>query len=157
MNYYAGIGSRSMPPEQGIILTQFAWHLEQAGYCLRSGGAEGADQAFEKGVTDPKMKEILIPKDSNRAAEAIAARIHPAWGRCGSVGRKCHGRNVMQLFGRDLQTPAELVVAWTPNGAEIGGSRTVLVLARENNIPVFNLGRDGEDERLMRFLYGIYG
>lgn len=153
VKYYAGIGSRSCPYAMQTIITQYAWHMERAGFILRSGGAEGADQAFEKGVGDPKMKEILVPIDSNDAAEAIAATIHPNWPACNRFARFCHGRNVMQVLGRDLKTPAEVLIAWTPQGREVGGSRTALVVARQNNIPIFNLGRDGDEKLLMEFLY----
>ena len=47
--YYAGIGSRETP---GLMLGAFARigeFLAKKGYTLRSGGADGADTAFEVG------------------------------------------------------------------------------------------------------------
>jgi len=48
--YYAGIGSRSTPAEVLGKMTSIAGKLCDLGYVLRSGGAPGADTAFEAGV-----------------------------------------------------------------------------------------------------------
>jgi predicted Rossmann fold nucleotide-binding protein DprA/Smf involved in DNA uptake len=49
--YYAGIGARSTPPQILSVMTRLASKLEGMGYTLRSGGAAGADTAFERGVS----------------------------------------------------------------------------------------------------------
>lgn len=154
MRYYTGIGSRTTPPDIQALMTQIATRLELDGFTLRSGGAPGADKAFERGVRDPENKQILMPGDASPEAEEIASRIHPAWDRCNEYARNCHGRNVMQLLGQTLQAPSEFVIAWTPGGEDIGGSRTVLVLARQYKIPTYNLAH-AEDERLLMELLGI--
>jgi predicted Rossmann fold nucleotide-binding protein DprA/Smf involved in DNA uptake len=46
---YAGIGSRSTPPETLPLIESIAARLAEKGWVLRSGGADGADSAFEKG------------------------------------------------------------------------------------------------------------
>lgn len=140
MRCYAGIGARATPPDVLDYMREFAEHFEKKGWVLRSGGAEGADTAFESGIRDVKNKDILLPNDTNPEAEEIARLIHPAWERCSRYARQCHGRNVMQVLGRDLVTPVEFVVAWTQNGELVGGTRTALVLAGQRDIPVFNLG-----------------
>ena len=50
---YAGIGSRSTPPEVQAVMRTLANNLEYTGFTLRSGGAKGADSAFEHGVEKP--------------------------------------------------------------------------------------------------------
>lgn len=55
---YTGIGSRETPPEIQEIMTNYARKLDKLGFILRSGGAMGADTAFEKGSTN---KEIYLP------------------------------------------------------------------------------------------------
>ena len=88
--FYAGIGSRKCPPEILFLMTASAEKLAQRGYTLRSGGASGADSAFEAGAT---RKEIYLPWrgfNSNESrlctidplAYAMAERYHPAWNRC---------------------------------------------------------------------------
>lgn len=59
--YYAGIGSRETPEDVLEYMELLAIRLGKLGYILRSGGAGGADTAFELGVVDPKLKEIYIP------------------------------------------------------------------------------------------------
>lgn len=53
---YAGIGSRETPRSILDLMTAIARKLEALGYTLRSGGATGADTAFEEGVE--RLKEI---------------------------------------------------------------------------------------------------
>ena len=48
---YAGIGSRQTPPEMLEAMTELARELERSGWHLHSGGADGADTAFENGTT----------------------------------------------------------------------------------------------------------
>ena len=50
MKKYAGIGSRKVPDDIGGLMTSISEKLCQKGYLLRSGGAEGSDKKFEKGV-----------------------------------------------------------------------------------------------------------
>ena len=146
MKYYAGVGSRSTPKEIQINMACMAEALESIGYILRSGGAEGADQAFERGVREPEHKQIFRPKTHTPSleAEAIASQIHPAWHMCSLYARACHGRNVCQVLGESLKDPVEFVVCWTPNAEEVGGTRTAIVLAKQRNIPVYNLADRGQ-------------
>ena len=60
--WYAGIGSRKAPKEAIDRMAELAEELAGKGYTLRSGGAGGADKAFEKGcdAVDGK-KEIYLP------------------------------------------------------------------------------------------------
>lgn len=144
MKFYTGIGSRSTPKEELEKLTSIAEYLESIGFILRSGGAEGADTAFENGVKDSQNKTILRPKHSTREAEEVASQIHPMWSACNDYARKLHGRNVQLVLGERLDTPSKFVLAWTFDGKERGGSRTGLVLAKKLSIPTFNLA-DRED------------
>lgn len=49
---YAGIGSRETPPSVLEFMERCAREWAQKGWTLRSGGAKGADGAFEKGAID---------------------------------------------------------------------------------------------------------
>lgn len=152
--YYTGIGSRQTPSHIGYLMSRVGWHLAEKGYILRSGAADGADSFFEEGIGDEYPKEIYIPwKGFNGSqselyfgnignedeAEKIAKRIHPAFGKLTQGAKKLHTRNVWQLFGRDLDSESSFVIAWTPNGESKGGTRTVIELAKERSIPVYNL------------------
>jgi hypothetical protein len=148
MRYYTGIGSRQTPPTALEAMTVAATALEKAGYTLRSGGAAGADTAFEAGV---KNKEIYLPwpgfngrtspfHSPTSAAFEMAEWIHPAWERCSSGARCLHARNCHQVLGLDLQTPSEFVLCWTPGGEVVGGTATALRIAAIRNIPIYNMG-----------------
>ena len=152
MKFYAGIGSRSCPPEECEKLSRIASILEKRSYVLRSGGAEGADKAFEAGIIQPSMKEILRPKHSTKEAELIASTIHPAWHMCNEYARQLHGRNVQLVLGKALDTPVDFVIAWTYDGADRGGTRTGLVLAASKDIPTFNLAKYNDVKWFSEFM-----
>ena len=46
---YTGIGSRETPHHILTLMTEIANILDNIGYTLRSGGADGADTAFALG------------------------------------------------------------------------------------------------------------
>lgn len=158
--FYTGIGSRKTPPHIQEWQTEIARRLEGSGYVLRSGGAEGADQAFQRGISHPSRMEIYLPwwgfNDFYRAegfhvpsgmsnseeAGNIASTIHPAWERLTRGPRAMHRRNVYQVLGQDLATPSHLVVFWAPyqgNGQVKGGANTAVQLALRHQVPVINM------------------
>ncbi len=47
--FYTGVGSRETPGYILDIMVKLGYYLEAAGVSLRTGGAPGADQAFEEG------------------------------------------------------------------------------------------------------------
>lgn len=59
--FYTGVGNRDTPHEYLEKMTALASLLEKEGCILRSGGAEGADTAFENGVRSLYNKEIYLP------------------------------------------------------------------------------------------------
>ena len=61
--YYTGIGSRETPPEALQTMARCARWLAEHGLVLRSGGAPGADTAFESGVDQADAKVIYVPWD----------------------------------------------------------------------------------------------
>lgn len=132
---YAGIGSRESPDNILDVMTQVAQALATLGYTLRSGGAEGADTAFEDGAGP---KEIFRPKHATAEAIELASQFHPAWHNCSDYVRKLHGRNAQIILGRDLATPVEFAILWTSN-EKVGGTSLGIRIANHNNIPVKNL------------------
>jgi hypothetical protein len=145
---YAGIGSRETPVS---ILKRFealGEALANEGWVLRSGGAEGADSAFESGcdrVCGPK--EIYIPwREFNRSdsklfppsplAFEIAERFHPAWERLSVGAKKLQARNSHQVLGADCADPVKLVICYTD--PHRGGTTQALRIAEDYRIPVLN-------------------
>lgn len=153
--YYAGIGSRKTPEDILSVMEDVADKLQNKGFILRSGGAEGADKAFEKGGT-PNV-QIFIPWNgySGRTiiykippkAFELAKQYHPAWNYLKDPVKAIMARNVMQVLGPNLDMPSEFVICWTPDGCythqrrtkETGGTGLAISIASVNGIPVFNL------------------
>ena len=152
MRVYTGIGSRETPIEVLEIFVNIGRYLGEQNYILRSGGANGADLAFEIGCDQSNgKKEIYIPwyrfnnSDSPlfkipQEAYNIASIIHPNWVSLSENAKKLHARNCSQILGQDLKTPTDFVICYTKYGKEIGGTAQALRLARENNIKIFNVG-----------------
>lgn len=149
MKFYAGIGSRQTPSTVLMYMTRLAKRLAELGFVLRSGGAGGADTAFEAGAGE--AKEIFLPWkgfNGNKSrlysqsdeAYAMAARFHPNWNACTRGARAMHARNCHQVLGADLDDPVQFVLCWTPNGTGSGGTGQAIRIARHYEIPVFDLG-----------------
>lgn len=151
IKYYTGIGSRKTPQDVLDEMRTIAFILQENGYWLRSGGAPGADTAFEEGAGD--QKEIFLPWNKfndrtdglvmgrNRVARDIAKTVIDPdhWYNLSPAAEKLHTRNVPQVLGKDLKTPSEFVVCYTEKGLIKGGTATALKLAQKANIEIFNL------------------
>jgi hypothetical protein len=163
MKYYAGIGSRETPPEVLREMEALAQSCAMMGYTLRSGGADGADSAFETGcdlIAAGAPKEIFLPwrgfnKNQSPLFEIpekafeISSQHHPRWQYLREPVRKLMARNAQQVLGKNLDTPVEFVICWTPDGCtkgeertkDTGGTGQAIAIASAHNIPVFNMKR----------------
>jgi hypothetical protein len=152
IKYYAGVGSRKTPESVCNKMANIARVCESRGYVLRSGGADGADSAFESGLKR-SLKEIFFAEDipNDSPLMEITAKYHPNWNACvrrGPYVMKLMARNVLQILGKDLKSPVNAVVCWTPNGDGSGGTGQAIRIANAYNIPVFDLGTSlSEDQR----------
>jgi hypothetical protein len=177
MKYWAGVGSRETPDHISDLLSLLAAELERCGWILRSGGADGADTFFERGVREDSNKQIFIHKEYAHGrqhnvqkgvynaqryadyAEAvkIASEIHPAWHRCSEAAQQLHARNVYQVLGPGLnpETYSKFLVCWAIpdiHGVPEGGTRTAWNIAVKYNIPRFNLAVRADRERIADWL-----
>lgn len=151
---YAGIGSRETPEPICRTMYEIAGILARKGYTLRSGGAKGADQAFEFGCDDMVLgkKEIYLPwkgfmdNDSllcppTPAAYSEARRFHPNWIGLTESGRALMARNAHQVLGSNLLTPVDFILFWTKDGKASGGTGQALRMAKHYEIPTCWVGR----------------
>lgn len=183
MRFYSGIGSRRTPQDQLRYMVSFASAARQRGLTLRSGHADGADKAFERGAGGSahiflpfagfnRETPVLGLKYVNPTREAfeLAARFHPAWHVLNRDGRRLMARNTHEVLGWGLDEPSEFVVCWTEDGSldgvgrGAGGTGQALRIAHAPliytvdgwvpapRIPVFNLQRPGDRERLEALL-----
>lgn len=112
---YAGIGSRKTPPEIIEIFERMGSWLAKKGHILRSGGAEGADSAFEKGCDkESGEKEIYLPWTKfnhnpshlvlqSPNAEQIARNYHPAFERLSDSAKKTCNSGCLSDFRKRLR------------------------------------------------------
>lgn len=140
---YAGIGHRDLggfielntqePVEN--VMTRFAGKLEDLGYTLNSGGAKGADSAFEQGVKNPAHDRL-----KGHALDLYA-------------------RNTNQIFGSSLDKTVDFVVCYTKDGCEShltrsresGGTGQAIEMATRKGAPVFNMKKANWFLRLKQF------
>lgn len=140
---YAGIGSREIPGAMLEFISDLASELRDQKVLCRSGGARGADTAFQKGAGD--LFELWRPEQSTPEAFDLAEQFHPVWDNLSLYDKALHARNGHILLGANLDDPVDFVLAWTEGGKVIGGTAQGLRIARAYKIPVFNLGADYAD------------
>ena len=182
--FYTGIGARKTPGPINDILEFsplykfFYWGKTLAikGFILRSGHADGADLAFEKGCDSVNgKKEIYLPWKSfngsdselyNLSKEAydIAAYIYgTGWKYLKPPVKKLMARNMFQIMGYDLKTPSKFVLCWTPDGCtskqnrskKTGGTGQAIAYADEMKIPIFNFKNPNDEIKFIDFLSGL--
>ena len=155
---YAGVGSRSTPPDILDHMERIAEAMARHGWTLRSGAAAGADSAFESGARRAGgPREIWLPWDGfngrtvdgatrigrNSARNRDRARqCHSAWHTLSDGAQKLMVRNVHQVLGPEpgSSPAADVLLCWTPNGAAGGGTGLAVRLARHHDVPVVDLG-----------------
>lgn len=182
MNTYAGIGSRQSPPEILLIMESISKRLSEAGWKLRSGGASGADSAFQRGIQDlpdlinrqeiylpwngfnwrleSKPEGIIVPSYSQMVmAEKLARKYHPSFDRLSPKARMLITRNTFQILGLTLNTPVDMVICYTPDGSigtttyKTGGTGQAIRMAKDLNIPIYNLGKADHLAKIDEFVH----
>lgn len=153
---YAGIGSRETPRPVLLYMTAIAKRLAKFGYTCNSGGAPGADSAFERGAVI--NRQIFLPWDGFNEKhietmnklhntwnysvppfnEELVLKYHPRPASLSDAGWKLMSRNSYQVLGPDLKSPVEFVLCWTKDGKASGGTGQAIRIANDCNIPVFN-------------------
>lgn len=163
-----GIGSRKCPNE----VLQFIRTLPLSGSIVRSGGAQGCDNAFEyttenleifvpwNGFNENIMyatRESTIslsdlPKNKIETARDIIRDVHPFFNTLSRGAQLLHTRNVFQVLGSNLQEDekSDMLICWTPDGAnslercsrKTGGTATAIKLASILGISIYNIRND---------------
>ena len=165
--HYAGIGSRETTIE---VLRQMYSIAQQLAphWTLRSGHADGADQAFEEGCrvangsmeiylpwfgfnNAPNKPPFIVPNMTNELLEFTSA-FHPAWDKCSSAAKRMHARNACQILGLYGDEPADMVICWTKDGKRGGGTGQALRIAEYFQIPIFDLAVASAPKELCQFV-----
>lgn len=166
--FFAGIGSRSTPESYIPLIEKISEKLISRNYILRSGGASGADTFWENAYDKfGGKKEIYLPWKnfnnnsselyhiSNEALER-AEYYHPNWSSLSDAAKKLHARNTYQILGDDSGryntngryfgwSFSDMVICYTADGKDTGGTGQAIRIARQYNVPVYNLYHYGEN------------
>lgn len=180
MNSYAGIGSRYIPFEISCWMNEIGSYMAKWDWVLRSGGAKGSDTEFEKGCGNGP-KEIYLPwpgfnghestlSTISTSAYRIASKVWNSrftdnnvqvpWERLKAYTKNFMARNCYQILGPGLNDPVKLVICWTKDGGETGGTGQALRLARminnggkyNNNIVIINLQKEAHRKTIRNIM-----
>lgn len=170
--YYTGIGSRETPPDILSLMQRIAGWLSEMGVILRSGGADGADTAFENGCKD-HLKEIYIPWNGfsgrHHNDETVlctggleysrdkASQIHKGWNWLSRGAQALHARNINQVMGKNPPQSelSKFVIFYAPttrNGNIKGGTATAVNLAVSLGIPVWNFFESTDEKAFKEWI-----
>lgn len=161
--YYAGIGSRTITKEISERMTNIAKTLSDHGYILRSGNAEGSDQAFALGADKAQIwlpwfhfnrdfindnynpnhtyrlvgHHLSVGEHDDEAWDSIDI-FHPSPKSLTQKGRNFMSRNYRQVVGLG-EPDSEFVICWTHDGTDVGGTGQAIRIAKSKGIPVYNM------------------
>ena len=161
MKTYAGIGSRNTPKDVLELMVEISSQLGDMGWTLHSGGADGADSAFEYGAKEKNiylpwngynLNEVGVVLDNLKAWDEVSKHFHPAPHKCSIAVQRLHGRNAYIMLGDNLDKPVDMVICWTPKGEVIGGTGLAIQIAEYCKIPVFNLAIKDAVDQLVEFV-----
>ena len=140
-------------------MTSIAVALNNMDFTLRSGGAKGADTAFENGADLPEIYTVKSHDDDVDWPSAIATvnEFHPAPERLSPYVTKLMARNAFQVLGSHLDTPTKFIICWAQGSvldlegrisSVSGGTGQAVRIAYANKIDVFNLAIPQHLERI---------
>lgn len=162
---YAGIGPRACPLHVCETMASVGAQLDKQGWMIRSGHAQGADQAWAC-MHRPQMREIYLPwarfnngggdgffvSPQSDALAAVARVSHPAWDRLTDGGRKLMMRNVSIILGAELNDPVQFVAYWSEQRIVQGGTGNAVHLASLYGIPSYNIGFEEDQQAMSNFV-----
>ena len=164
--YWTGVGSRETPKDILDLMYEISLKLDSLGWTLRSGGADGADTAFEKGAKKPdiylpwkgfnnRQGIILEHCDRENFAYDLASKIHPAWDKLSRGASALHARNIFQVLGHlDSMPKSKFLICYAkPSGDSVsGGTRTAVECAKMHDVKVENLFHEDVQEKMHNFI-----
>lgn len=164
--YITGIGTRNLDERmdktiRGIMKAFSSINDKDFSFILRSGGARGADAAFESSFSGriisyradsshPAKGIDTIAYSEDPVAEELVMRLHPnpgAVSRLHDYSRKLLYRDAWQIIGspgKDRILSDFVIAAW-PMGTTM---KTALLVAENQGVPVFNVTDPADMERL---------
>lgn len=175
--YYAGIGSRTITPEEQQLIYKIAKILSEKGGLLFSGNASGSDISWQEGsqgnnvVFLPKhdwnrrsfdfttrSKDYFVCGNSKEGLESIK-HFHPNPNALDEFGRQCMARNYHQVHGYGLLYPRIdfLICCATiiDENTIKGGTNQAYQIAKSLNIPIFNIRKVGWYPKFVSYIKSL--
>lgn len=172
--YWTGVGSRNVPDDVVKWLVTTAKIMNEIGFTLRSGGAEGSDTIFadqmDKGLTqiwhpwkgfgkrNGAYNSVVISDRSFAEARDfyLESGIIPWFDKMKQGAQKLHARNYYQVVGKRLlgEPLSEVCIYYVEMDKNLepkGGTRSAVMVARHYGVPCYNLGIQGDRDRLDAF------
>ena len=166
---WTGIGSRQAPESMLEFARWCGYQINTKGDKLRSGGAKGMDTAFEIGFRSHgkyngvleiyRQKHHFINEgkmfynpDMLVRATALAESTHPAWHACNQYARDLLGRNPFQLLGPSLNDSSDVILCWTIDGSDVGGTGNNIRLAKLRGIKMLNFWNEVDRDEAYNLL-----
>ena len=173
--YYAGIGARKTPLKVIHQMSDLGAALAGSGWVLRSGGADGADAAFERGADSQggytqvfrvnPVAEIESPNQWDRVkCLTTVTQFHPAPGSLSTFVKLLMARNAAQVLGGDLLNQSSFVLFWASGSKRDrdgiiydcnGGTGQAIRIAYHHRVPVFNLYDDGAVDYVLQHSFKL--
>lgn len=163
-------GEKGMPEGRVADLIKVLRQAQEFDFTIRSTPLSELEETVARNA-NPKLFEYVLPfKGFNEIeskftytpdeAKELAKRSHPAYGGLKPFPQTICATKVRLVLGKDLRSPAQLLIIWTQDGAEsirdctpqTGLTRVALDLACQLRIPVINLQRPDSAERILSFL-----
>lgn len=109
---------------------------------------------FLNGLPSIDLIKYKVPVFTEKHKQLVT-EIHPAPGSLTLSTLKLHMRNLNQVMGDNLDSPSKFLICCSDpsnDGLVSGGTRTAVVYAKMNNIPVYNLRVEEDKQKILHFL-----
>jgi hypothetical protein len=152
---FTTIGSRQTPDDILLEMTRFGSWIRDMDHWCRSGHADGADWAFEKGAQErclvylpwegfnsqltSNARKVIPPFDEK--LDNLARQYHQKYDSLSDAVKKLMMRNCCQVLGLELNKPVDVVICWTPKASGSGGTGQALRIAKDYDIPIYDMAK----------------
>jgi len=144
MSTYTGIGSIKTPPVILALMFRIGAKMADRGHVLRSGGAQGADNAFESGCRSAsgrseifRMPNKKIQPGILKQSRELGVKFSPQFSAF-SKGKQWHlASSGLQVLGEFLDNPSSGIICYYSD--ENSGTSTGTRIADFYKVPVWNL------------------
>lgn len=165
-----------VPGEAVILIEQISKLLISKGFTFRYDGNNQDKLSTQAYIASKQRCEIFLPwKGFNKevtgklnrpsaTAYGFASSLHRAFNKIPPTVRAIVARNVHVILGDECNTPVNLFITWTSDGAEVSkdvkfettGNASFFINACDTlDIPVFNLKNNTAKDRIVEFINAL--